>query len=1213
MKQQKKNLVIGNQSAYSAADWSVPFEYAVANEFNAFEWFPDKKDDGGGWRSEDIPPLERAKIKQRAQQANMRLSLHAPWWADIFTAEGRDIVLQELDFAEEIGATLLNIHLYTEHGIDAYIAALKPLAVKAAKNNIIIAIENTPLTSPTDFNQLFQRWRSSEESDTCSVCMCLDSGHANLYAETRNDYIGYLNALDRDLPIGHVHLHENYGDRDSHLTIFTGPAADNDEGVRLLLEKLQQRGFSGAIILEQWPQPPELLLEARRHLEEISSSLSAKPLPVTPVQSKPVAKKKKDPIASEATAAAVSDTAKAKRQKKKFLESAPVLSDSARQLAQISVDNLSWRRRLKALLDDFLLDSDIAAADRLGYSAVYLQLIANGQLVCEEDSGHHRPNHAANLAREILSQVSALAEAEEHWLLRRILVCLPSFDSAFTHAEPLTRIRDIAHRNDIPSQLKNEIKGRLQNKLHRSAGPEDLVTARELQDRFRADPGHYPAEFRHQFELFMGELEDFFNASQVSRQLAGLPEGPWLESAQAVSPWLEQLPLEKLAQAKWVLDGLQKLYQLRLFLVNDDKPMTDPLGQKLHLLDIGLESTIFALLSQALNQTLSSDLGTTRNPQQKAIRSPAEFDQQRWVSILVMALRHLALAGVSSERISALLAECEGLAAVKRVDPLQIYSWVRRVLYLSEELSQARYQRLQPIIDALAPALDLDDYVRETFAEGDIRANLLFQIAKIATALSETMRAQLGLPPWEVIVPGSVCGVLEYCDELPLTLAGHHRIVLLPGLSGDEAIPSNIGALVIHAELPHLSHVAIRARQQGVVIVCLNRPEDHAQWRRLQGTHVRLTADDSHLELIPWQPQPIHQNETKASAAKVNGGRPSGGKGRGPMQLIGRPYSPVKLYGVAEFELEEVGPKALSSRKLYELAQQNRGFAAPDSWGIPFSALVEQISQADCKGKVEQLLTKLQATGSLANSIAVLEELRTLYRGLNPLHSHPDLLASLPRTHRYAVRSSSNCEDLEGLSGAGWHSSELAVAWEDIPMAIASVWSSLWNEAAVAGRFQAGIAQAEARMAVLLQPMLAAEYCFIIQTVNTVSEDADQVYIELAEGLGEILTSARFRGEPYRLIYAKRQQQARIKNYATYLHALHPGDRGVLDATPINYQLSPLWSQPQQLIELAARLGQIGVSIEAAMGSPQDIEGCVLAGQIHIVQTRPQNVEQIIP
>lgn len=39
---------------------------------------------------------------------------------------------------------------------------------------------------------------------------------------------------------------------------------------------------------------------------------------------------------------------------------------------------------------------------------------------------------------------------------------LPSFTEAFTASVPLTRIRDIAHRNDIPHDLKLEIKHTLQ-------------------------------------------------------------------------------------------------------------------------------------------------------------------------------------------------------------------------------------------------------------------------------------------------------------------------------------------------------------------------------------------------------------------------------------------------------------------------------------------------------------------------------------------------------------------------------------------------------------------------------------------------------------------------------------------------------------------------------------------------------------------------------
>ncbi len=41
---------------------------------------------------------------------------------------------------------------------------------------------------------------------------------------------------------------------------------------------------------------------------------------------------------------------------------------------------------------------------------------------------------------------------------RLMLPLLPSFADQFNTAVPLTRIRDIAHRNDMPHELKQEIK-----------------------------------------------------------------------------------------------------------------------------------------------------------------------------------------------------------------------------------------------------------------------------------------------------------------------------------------------------------------------------------------------------------------------------------------------------------------------------------------------------------------------------------------------------------------------------------------------------------------------------------------------------------------------------------------------------------------------------------------------------------------------------------
>ena len=49
--------------------------------------------------------------------------------------------------------------------------------------------------------------------------------------------------------------------------------------------------------------------------------------------------------------------------------------------------------------------------------------------------------------------------------MRNVHPWLPSFSGEFTCSVPMTRIRDIAHRNDIPQDLKLEIKHTLQNKV----------------------------------------------------------------------------------------------------------------------------------------------------------------------------------------------------------------------------------------------------------------------------------------------------------------------------------------------------------------------------------------------------------------------------------------------------------------------------------------------------------------------------------------------------------------------------------------------------------------------------------------------------------------------------------------------------------------------------------------------------------------------------
>jgi sugar phosphate isomerase/epimerase len=265
------SLRVGNQSAFSASPWTLPFDFAVQHGFDAFEWFPDKKPDGAGFAVADVSAAQRQELRARARDAGISLSVHAAVHADPLKCP-KDLD-DSLRLAVDLGAGLLNTHLSEAHRLEDFAHAIVPLLQRCSISGVKLAIENTPLTSPDDLNRLFSMLPRARNGEP-HVGLCLDVGHANLHAATRNDYIAYVDRLAPEVPIIHLHLHENNGDRDSHLVLFSGPAGRDPAGVAGLLDRLAARHFSGSAILEQWPQPPELLLRARERLAEMARTRS---------------------------------------------------------------------------------------------------------------------------------------------------------------------------------------------------------------------------------------------------------------------------------------------------------------------------------------------------------------------------------------------------------------------------------------------------------------------------------------------------------------------------------------------------------------------------------------------------------------------------------------------------------------------------------------------------------------------------------------------------------------------------------------------------------------------------------------------------------------------------------------------------------------------------------------------------------------------------
>ena len=761
----RRTIRIGNQTAFISVTPIEPFVYAVENGFDAFEWFPDKKETGAGWEISDLDDGLRRFIRETAREHDIALTVHLPWWVHPMTEGAATIFAEQVDFAASIGAILLNVHLDTSQGLSAYIQALVPLINLCRQAGIQLSLENTPLTPPEDFNRLFVLLQDLKDIITEHVGMCFDLGHANLWAGTQNDYIGYLDRLDRQVRLSHVHLHENYGDADSHLPLFTGPAGRNEAGVLALVDRLKKRGFQGTLILENWPTPPTLLNEAREKLLRMFGH-----------------------YAYQAKALSIPDKKKVRQQKalesvkqsedRETVSSRAGVDPFSKQLVAMDQKCRSWRQKLDGI-NALLQEKTFQPTNgNLAYLAVYLRFLGTGEISCAEDGRHFRPSHHARLSEQIHERLLAFATPDNVFILRKIFPWLPSFDRAFTRAEPLTRIRDIAHRNDISSGLKKEIKQTLQNKLHRCAGPEDLVTSQAILKRITANAGEYSPPFVQQFRIFHAELLDFFNARSLEDQLEALIADENKELADCSRRFLAAKK-KSARTAGHQFERLRLATELRERISQQLEDNASHRVQNLRLVDIGLEGYVFVLLSEML--------GRFEVLKKNVWKLPLET--------LTFLLGNLRLNGIEPDECCAILSE---LAAGQRhFDPasypqlLRLKASLARCRRLADSYSDLILTLFFNKAHSLGNALGVADHAIRMYCEGDIRGNLVFQLAKLATYLLKQIRKAAGLPPWDVLVPGRAWGRLVRGANLAeiVTRSDEEMLVLLDKAEGDETVP----------------------------------------------------------------------------------------------------------------------------------------------------------------------------------------------------------------------------------------------------------------------------------------------------------------------------------------------------------------------------------------------------------------------------------------
>lgn len=914
-------------------------------------------------------------------------------------------------------------------------------------------------------------------------------------------------------------------------------------------------------------------------------------------------------------------------------------------------DNGSWLGKL-GVVKHLLVDTaprQRPDLDTLSAVYIYMQWIATGAVPCVESGGHQRPNRHAEIAKAcfrslewVIEDAGNAARGGGHssaaalgLVARRLHTRLPSFTEAFTQSVPLTRIRDIAHRNDIPSDLKREIKHTIQNKLHRNAGPEDLVATEAMLQRITAQQGEYSEAFVKEFKVFTAELRDFFNAASLSDMLAAVQSSMDEGSSKLLDRFLvSKAKLDDAgsgASQNDIVDALHGVTSVRALLAaslssglrNDapDKALT--MRQRYRLCEVRAEDYAFVLLSRFIN-TLEDKGGAN---------GLAHGNDGGWslpLGCLVLGLRHVGLSGFDPGECMALEQELgswqkEGSLCLSKDHALRLRATLFRLQRLLEGyvalLMDSYTQRAQQ----LGGALGLDPYLITVFPEAEVRASVVFQLSKLCSMLLRaTGMVAGGLDDWDVIVGGEARGVLVEVQELqPGCLeagGGQPVVVVVREASGDEEVsalgPLLKGVVLKHA-IPHLSHLGVRARQERVPFVCC---EDEEMLQELitplMGKQVKLSAGAEGATLV--------KDSTPLDSPSSLGGGPSFQAASAP--AVQKVSGAMRVVPLEDATSATCGAKSAACGELLRLSKQceevlgrggrrngsttGRLFQAPGGVCLPFGCMEVALEASGLMGEYEQLLSQLERAASASVSAELdgccrqLEEL--ISRVSVPQQVLDEIRGYFPPDSTLIARSSANVEDLAGMSGAGLYESVPNIPSGDngaLQEGVAAVWASLFTRRAVLSRKAAGVPQSYASMAVAIQGMLSPDLSFVLHTAHPITRDTALLQAELAPGLGETL-AAGTRGSGWRLEIDKRSGKVTTRSFANFSRAFLPNgepgaSRGV-SLQLVDYSQQPMSSSEEMRAEVGRRLTAVGQLLEEEFGGPQDVEGCFLGNDMPV-------------
>ena len=207
------------------------------------------------------------------------------------------------------------------------------------------------------------------------------------------------------------------------------------------------------------------------------------------------------------------------------------------------------------------------------------------------------------------------------------------------------------------------------------------------------------------------------------------------------------------------------------------------------------------------------------------------------------------------------------------------------------------------------------------------------------------------------------------------------------------------------------------------------------------------------------------------------------------------------------------------------------------------------------------------------------------------------ILSHLP----YAVRVSRIIEDVVNPRASGLEQAFLGVIGTDAVLEhVRKCWATPWTSRAIYYRNRKKMDQIQVAIAVVVQPMVAADAAGVMFTANPMTLAEGEIHIDATWGLGEAIIAARWK--PDHFVIGQSAMEFRAREVVNKNVMEIAGNAGGLESlvVPSEKQDIACLSDDQVLA-----LGTLGKKIQAHFKQPQDIEWCRVGDRIIVLQTRP--------